>query len=349
MGGRVSIHLALAEAMGGVGSPAPDGWQGGRGRRDADDAARATARTVGARALDRIRAWADRLTRFSPASELSALNLDVRDDVVVRPTLGAVLAWAQDAAILTDGIVDATLLDERLAAEWRPSADDANVPGTGSILTRAHAPTRFERAWGIRRRGRAALITRPAGLRFDLDGIAKGWLADRALGLLGTYPTAVVDADGDMALRLARGQRLTVGIAHPLEPLDMVASLGVDGGSDSIGGAFSVNPPGTDAGPGSAVRYGIATSGTSVHRWGTGPRPSHHIIDPRTRRPAVTDVLQATVVAASAREAEAWAKTAIVLGSQAALRVLDRDRLGLALVTDRGELLATLPTLRWLA
>ena len=70
--------------------------------------------------------------------------------------------------------------------------------------------------------------------------------------------------------------------------------------------------------------FGLATSGTSVHRWTIDGRSSHHLIDPRTGRPARTDLVQATVLAGSAREAEAIAKTAVIVGSEAALGRLDR-------------------------
>jgi hypothetical protein len=32
-------------------------------------------------------------------------------------------------------------------------------------------------------------------VRLDLDGVGKGWIADRTLGLLGRHPGAIVDAD----------------------------------------------------------------------------------------------------------------------------------------------------------
>ena len=59
----------------------------------------------------------------------------------------------------------------------------------------------------------------------------------------------------------------------------------------------------------------LATSGTIVHRWTHDSGVAHHLIDPRTRRPAVTDVVQATVLAETARDAEAFAKVAVVAGS----------------------------------
>ena len=94
----------------------------------------------------------------------------------------------------------------------------------------------------------------------------------------------------------------------------------------------------------------MATSGISVHRWAGPDGERHHLIDPRTGRPAATDVIQATVLAANARVAEAWAKTAVVLGLVAALDVLDRAPiLGAILLAADGRVLAVPRTTRWLA
>ena len=175
MGGEVGVHL----------SPA--------GRSEADDAA-AEADAV----LRRIRAWAARLTRFTTTSELSRLNDDPRAEVPVGPTLAAVLDWSRYAEGLTGGIVDIGLLDARLSAEWEPD-------GGGACLAAQHGASPASRAWSLDRRARGAIMRRPVGLRFDLDGIGKGWLADRALGRLGRHPAAVVDADGDIAIRLEPG------------------------------------------------------------------------------------------------------------------------------------------------
>ena len=103
-------------------------------------------------------------------------------------------------------------------------------------------------------------------------------------------------------------------------------------------------------GTGVPTCFGLATSGVSVHRWVTGDHVGHHLIDPRTGRPADTDVVQATVLAASAREAEVLAKTAVILGSAAGLEFLDRFGVAGAIVlTARGERLALPQTLGWLA
>lgn len=299
MGGRVAVHL-----------------------RPGDPSRIPAAERDGARLLRRIGAWADRLTRFTTTSDLARLNADPRDDASIRPTLAAVLDWGRAAEGLSDGIVDISRLAERLAAEGLE-------PGSPPSPVFAHEGA----GWSLERRPRGALVRRRRDLRFDLDGVAKGWLADRAIGLLDGYAAAVVDADGDIAIRLGGGEPWRFGVADPNRPDHDLAVLELRG----------------PAGPGGTL-FGLATSGTSVHRWVRAGHPTHHLIDPRSGRPAHTDVVQASVLARSAREAEALAKMAVILGSAAALAALDRPGVdGALLLTDRDELLLTPPTLRWLA
>ncbi len=88
-------------------------------------------------------------------------------------------------------------------------------------------------------------------------------------------------------------------------------------------------------------RWGVATSGTSVHRWRGAAGETHHLIDPRTGRPASTDVVQCTTIAGSARVAEALAKTAVVLGAAYGLDFLDRaGALGAILLLSDGRVVA---------
>jgi FAD:protein FMN transferase len=268
----------------------------------------------------RIGVWADRLSRFSDDSDLSRLNASPAARLTIRPTLAAVLDWGRRAAQVTGGIVDVTMLEARLDAEagrgdWsaRPAADD--------------------RAWAIHGRGRGATIQRRPGLQFDLDGVAKGWLADRGLALLEEHRAALVDADGDIAVSLREGASWMIAVADPRDRGSTLAMLELIGLT-----------------PSTPHRFGVATSGTSVHRWPGLDGPRHHLIDPRTGRSAVTDVVQATVLARSAAEAEAFAKAIVILGSEDALQLLDRPGVGEALIlTERGDVLATPTMRRWLA
>ena len=60
-------------------------------------------------------------------------------------------------------------------------------------------------------------------------------------------------------------------------------------------------------------------------------------------------MIQATVLADTARAAEAFAKTAVIAGTDRAFALLDRPGVhGVLLLTERGELRATPGMVRWL-
>ena len=291
MGGRLIVHLAA------------DAADAERARRDAG------------RAMARMGRWADRLSRHLETSELSRLNASPAASIVVRPTLAAALLAGQAAGRATGGLVDVALLDARLAAE--------------APVTRSVAPS-VPRTWSVTRgRHAGASVDRSPGLRFDLDGIAKGWLADRALRLLDPWTTAVVDADGDLAVRCASGHHWAIAIDDPRVAGTTLAILYLEAPDDAW-----------------PTRWGVATSGVSVHRWVDDGRVRHHIIDPRTGTPAVTDVVQVTVVSRSAVEAEGLAKAAVILGLADGFALLERAGVaGAVVLTDRGETLALPSTL----
>jgi thiamine biosynthesis lipoprotein len=140
-----------------------------------------------------------------------------------------------------------------------------------------------------------------------------------------------VDGDGDIAAWVNPGDELLVGVNDPATDDDTMAviRLAPDDGRPR--------------------RFGLATSGTSVHRWRRGAETAHHLIDPVTWRPAQTDIVQATVLADTARAAEAFAKAAVLAGSDLAAEILDRPGVhGGLLLTTRGEIRATPGMLTWM-
>ena len=118
------------------------------------------------------------------------------------------LDWGRTAESLTAGVVDIGLLDARLEAEGLASVDQ---PSRSMVSPSSRA----SRSWSLDRVARGAYVRRQAGLRFDLDGIGKGWLADRALDRLPHHAAAVVDADGDVAVHLDTGMTWFIGVADP--------------------------------------------------------------------------------------------------------------------------------------
>ena len=121
-----------------------------------------------------------------------------------------------------------------------------------------------------------------AGYGIDLGGIAKGWIADRLVEQLGD--NALVNLGGDI---FASGE-------------------GEDGEGWPVGfGGTTVF----------LHDQGAATSGSRGRRWG---QSLHHLIDPRTGRPSKTDLEEVSVIATSGADAEIYAKTAFLMGRDAA-------------------------------
>jgi thiamine biosynthesis lipoprotein len=139
--------------------------------------------------------------------------------------------------------------------------------------------------------GRARLAP---GAGVDLGGLAKGWMADRLVEGLGD--NALANIGGDLAAR----------------------------GDGPAGEGWAVG----FAGESVALRDGAAaTSALRRRRWGG----VHHVIDPRTGRPAETDLAEVQVLARTGVEAEVLAKTGLLLGSERAPEFLSGHALGWAL------------------
>jgi thiamine biosynthesis lipoprotein len=280
--------------------------------------------------------WEAQLSRFRPDSELSLLNAAAGRPVTVGPVLWAVVQAALAAAEWTNGLVTPTVLAavERAGYDRSFEALPVDAGSTepaplGRGLRRAATDLRNRwRAAGvagtpnwraIRTDEASHCVTLPPGIRLDAGGIAKGWAADEAVRRLAEYGPALVDAGGDIAVSGPRtgGERWPVAVACPFAPDRHLARMWLAGG-------------------------GVATSGRDVHRWRRDGQWRHHIIDPRTGQPAVTDVQTATVVADSARGAEAAAKTALILGRRRGLAWIEaHPPLAALLVTDDGEVHAS--------
>ena len=123
---------------------------------------------------------------------------------------------------------------------------------------------------------RGELLQRPPGLALDLNGVVKALAVDEAVAALSS--SGFVSAGGDLAVR---------------GPVD----VGLPGG-----GAVRV------------VRGGLATSGVVSRRWLRGGEEQHHLIDPRTGRPAESPWAQVTVCGATCLAADVAAKAAFLLG-----------------------------------
>lgn len=258
------------------------------GRGPAGDQAKAASL-----AKRRLLEWHRQFSRFEPGSELSQLNSDQRQTVAVSPVMARLIEATLEAAQTSGGLVDGTLVGELEEAGYASHFDAAPL---NLVETLRRAPVRAPAGPSPRSRWRevsidpvAGTVTRPAGLRFDSGGIAKGLFGDILAGILSLHEGFAVDSGGDVRLGGAAGIARAVQVANPFD--------------GSILHSFQL------------AAGAVATSAISNRSWlDADGRPAHHLLDPATGRPAFTGIVQATAIAPNGVIAETLAKTAVLRG-----------------------------------
>jgi thiamine biosynthesis lipoprotein len=156
-------------------------------------------------------------------------------------------------------------------------------------------------------------------VELDLGATAKALIADRAAAAAALVSGAgvLVSIGGDIAVSgKAPSGGWTVGIAddHTTPFDEVVCRIALATG-------------------------GVASSGIRVRHWTTRAGELHHILDPRTGRPAPGPWATASVAAASCVDANTASTAAIVLGDAAPAWLADR-RLPARLSRIDGEVVA---------
>jgi thiamine biosynthesis lipoprotein len=243
-----------------------------------------------AAADDVLAALDQQASRFRPDSELSWLN-DARGGLFMlgdglAEAVGVALAAARWTGGLTDPTVGAALVSLGYDRDFAAIGQDgeppgAPVPAPGWPLVRLDGP----------------LLRLPPGIRLDLGATAKGLGSDRAvravMSTTGHHGGVLVSLGGDIA---------------------------VAGTPPRDGWPVAVAEEPDQAGPSQLVRLAagaLATSSVSCRRWRRGGTGLHHIVDPRTGRPADGPWRTATVAAATCADANAASTAAIVAGARA--------------------------------
>lgn len=255
-------------------------------------------------------------SRFRADSELSRLNQARGQLTHVSDVLATLVAEALRAAELTDGDVDPTCgqalvtagydrdFGELRAGEAAPAGKADPVPGWRCVELDPATPS-------VRLR---------SGAQLDLGATAKAWAADHCAALIaGRLDCGVlVSLGGDVAvagLPPPGGWRIRVTDDHAA-PADA---------------------------PGQTVEItsgGLATSSTTVRTWSAGEAQMHHIIDPKTGKPARSVWRTVSVAAATCVDANI-ASTAAIIRSEAAPAWLAESGLPARLVRHDGTVQTT--------
>jgi thiamine biosynthesis lipoprotein len=263
-----------------------------------------------------VLAYAGRFSRFNPASEVNRLSQSGPAWLEISPELFEMLQLSKRLHAETDGLFDPAVLpaleragydrgmDEILAAGGELFSDKSARAQTAGLQP-AFSELRLDAALC------AALL--PEGMRLDLGGLAKGWIVERAAGILGSYAqTCLVDAGGDMfMIGVPAGETFwPVALEDPFDPARETALLAV--------------------GPGA-----VATSSVTRRAWRQDGQPRHHLIDPRSGKPAAAEWVSVTVIAAHTAQAEVLEKALLLGGPELAPLLLARFPAAEYIAVDR--------------
>jgi thiamine biosynthesis lipoprotein len=234
-------------------------------------------------------------SRFKEDSELTAFNRRAGERTPISPAFRQLLETAQAYHAHTAGLYNPFILPALQRAGYRSSWPSPHDPTSIDFTSRTVAPgTSLEigKDW--------ARI--PPNTALDFGGIGKGYLLDM---LVHTLAAESLDGywlslGGDI---VCCGRDLLhapwqIGVQDAHHPERTVRTL--------------IHTQTTPA--------AIATSGITKRRGTLHGKDWHHIIDPRTGRPAETSILTATVTADTATAADVYAKTIVIGGIELARR-----------------------------
>ena len=239
----------------------------------------------------------DLMSEWRPGSKISRVNTEAgRSSVQVSPEILEVLREAKAVSEASSGAFDASWA--ALRGVWDFQSEQAAPPAVG--LTSAKARLVDYRRIRVDESTATVQLER-AGMAIGLGGIAKGYALDRAAAILRARGLTdfVLYAGGQVLVSGHRGQRpWRVGIQHPRR-------------ADVYFAYFS---PGNGS---------VSTSGDYEHFFVKDGVRYHHILDPKTGRPAPRTVA-VTVVTPKGVSADAWSTALFVLGPEEGMAVAQR-------------------------
>jgi FAD:protein FMN transferase len=246
-------------------------------------------------------------SRFIPENQLAFVNhspLDV--PIYLDSTLAELLDRSLQLARRSDFYVHPFLGKEMRANGYTESFHEQYQPvfteRTAKHFSREPIE-RLSKSWIIKKRD----------FLFDFGGFGKGYIIDEGIKQLKQNGVNhfLINAGGDLAVLGSH----EVGIEHPVLMGEDMIKLSI-------------------------TNKALVTSGKNYRRWTRGNQEYHHILNGRTGEPAFNGVLQASVIANTAMEAETAAKLLCILPFEEAKALLYRKfpRIAYFVYFEKGQI-----------
>lgn len=244
------------------------------------------------REIDRLEALMD---INNSASDIYRLAKNAGEWVTISEETAEVLRMAGEFYILSGGYFDITAAP--LVELW-------NVNGGGYRPTENEicAAVALIDGSALEVDGNSARLVR-SGMKADLGGIAKGYIADKVkehLVSLGVEH-AVIDLGGNIVLIGSKpdGSKYSVGVKDPLNKDGELLCV-VEGCDETM-----------------------VSSGIYERYFEQDGKRYHHIIDPFTGVPSESDLAGVTVISKNSAHADALSTTCLLIGSEAAINLVE--------------------------
>lgn len=255
--------------------------------------------------------------RFSPESELYALNHAGGEWVEISEDLLALIDAALHYCKITGGLFDITM--GSMCALW--DFHKQVVPHPVAIKN-ALAHVGWEK---IEREGSRVRLSDPRAT-IDLGGIAKGYIADGIAALLRERGAThgIINLGGNVLClgEKAPGTPWKVGLRAPIPSSGSL--------EEKSFAAVSVSDK------------SVVTSGIYERAFIKDDKFYHHILDPRTGLPAITDVISASVISDKSIDGDGLSTALVVMGVDAALEFVGKlEGVEVVLLSNSGEVLSS--------
>lgn len=260
-----------------------------------------------------IELYEDKWSVTDTQSELYAINHSGGLPRTITDETAQLIAYALDMARQTSGALDPTIYP--ILLEWGFTTGDYKVPSDEKIDGLLPL-IGFEK---ILLDGNA--MTVPDGMQLDLGAVAKGYIGDLVIDCLREYgiDSAIVNLGGNIQLigRKSDKSEWNIGIRSPFENKNF-GTVQLDGQAIITSGGYHRNFTDDDG---------------NVY---------HHIMDPRTGKPANNGLSSVSIIAPDGKLCDSLSTACFVMGAEKAIEFWrGKGGFDMILVTDEREVIIT--------